>query len=170
MRWNDVDCYAIQGSDQSASQQSCVMWRLLKQNLLINALNKGFISITGPVFNMMEIKEENGQQKGGWVFSFCIVCFLSGPSSDCCCSKERKLKMLNALKHLYFHLFIRLPPTVLSDSTPTWFLIVSMCECVRLLSTLLGFSPTFSTFPFAEIGLVLVWRRSSSLLDYLHSQ
>lgn len=38
---------------------------LLTQNLLINALNKGLISITGPVFNMMEIKEVNGQQREG---------------------------------------------------------------------------------------------------------
>lgn len=80
MRWNDVDCYAMQGSDQLASQQSCVMWRLLTQNLLINALNKGVISITGPVFNMMEIKELNGQRKGGGGASY--RSFLSSPSAD----------------------------------------------------------------------------------------
>lgn len=37
---------------------------MTQKYLLIKALNKALISITGPVFNMMEIKEENGLQEG----------------------------------------------------------------------------------------------------------
>lgn len=58
-------------SDQSALQQPCVMRRLLKQNELINALNKGFISITGPVFDTMEIKDMgNRRERLQYVFLF----------------------------------------------------------------------------------------------------
>lgn len=45
--------------------------------MLINALNKDVICITGSVFNMMEIKEVNRQLKreSGLAFSLCFFFF-----------------------------------------------------------------------------------------------
>lgn len=63
----------------------CVKLVDTEKNLLITALNKDLVSITGSVFNMMEIKEENGQQKGGSAFCFWFLLSLASDEENTIC-------------------------------------------------------------------------------------
>lgn len=76
MRRNDVDCSAEFRPARLTAVMCCV--RLVDiEKLLINALNKDVICITGPAFDMSAFKEDNKKLH----LAFCLW-FLLNPASE----------------------------------------------------------------------------------------
>lgn len=83
MRWNHVD-FSAEFSPLQFTAGVCYGKLVdIEKNVLIKALNKDFINITGPVLNMMEINEAAEGRCRLSDFSILIIMFLGHPYHSC---------------------------------------------------------------------------------------